>query len=83
MHLSSWQPWSSIQFVTKVSVELEPLPLLFIQQEVVDVGEELLRQQRGDEALPVGSALIQQHHAEVRPGDPEGLPAEKQLCRWG
>lgn len=81
MHLSLWQPQSSIQLVTNVPVELEPLPLLFIQQEVVGVGEELLRRQRGDEALPVGSALVQQHHAEVRSGDLEGLSAEKQPCR--
>lgn len=79
MCLSPWQPRRSIQLVAEVSVELEPLPLFFVQQDVVGVGEELLRRHRGDEALAVGAALVQQHHAEVRPGDPEGLSAEKGL----
>lgn len=58
-------------------MELQPLSLLFVQQEAIDVGEQLFRRQRGNEALSIHSELVQQHHAEVGPGDSEHLSAER------
>lgn len=65
MSLSLWQPERFIKLVTEVPVELQPLSLLFIQQEAIDVGEKLIGCHRGDEALSVQSELVQQQHAEV------------------
>jgi len=61
----------------EISVELQLLPFLLIQQEAVYVGEELIRRYRGNEAFSVHSTLVQQQHAEVGSGDSEYLPAEK------
>lgn len=80
MRLSLWQPERFIKLVTEVSVEFQPLSLLFIQQEAIDVGVQLIRRHRGDEALSVQSALVQQHHAEVGSGDSEYLSAKK--SKW-
>lgn len=71
MSSSLWQQERFIWLVAEVPVELQPLSLLFLQQEVVDVREQLARRHRVYEALPVQSQLVQQQHAEVRPGDPE------------
>lgn len=71
-----WRPERVIRLVTEIGVELQPLPFLLVQHEAVDVGEELVRRYRHDEALSVQSQLVQQHHAEVGPGDPEHLPAQ-------
>lgn len=65
------------KFVTELPVFLQPLSFLFTQNEAVDVGEELVRGHRGDEAFPVHAELVQQHHAEVQPGDFEHLSAKK------
>ena len=77
MSLSLWQPERLIELIAEVSVELQPLSLLLVQQEAVDVGEQLVRRHRGDEALAVQPQLVQQHHAEVEPGDSEDVSAEK------
>lgn len=53
MSLSLWQPERFIELVTEFPVVLQPLSLLFIQQEAIDVGEQLVRRHRGDEALSV------------------------------
>lgn len=73
MSLSLWQPERFIKLVTEVSVELQPLSFLFVQQEAINVGEQLVRRHRGNEALSVQSELVQQHHAEVESGDSECL----------
>lgn len=77
MGLSLWQPQSFIKLVTEISVELQPLSFLLIQQEAVDVGEQFIWRHRGYETLPVHSEFVQQHHAEVESGDSEYLSAEK------
>lgn len=78
MSSSLWQPEGFIKLVTEVSVELEPLSFLFIQQKAVNIREQLVRRHWGDEALSVHPQLVQQHHAEVGSGDSECLSAEKQ-----
>lgn len=77
MSLLLWQTQRFIKLFTEVSVELQPLPFLFIQQEAVDVGEQLIWAHGGDEALPVHTKLVQEHHAEVGSRYSECLSVEK------
>lgn len=84
LSLSLWQPELFIYlfvclvgFVTEVPVALQPLPLLLVQQEAVDVGEQLFGRHRHDEALAVLPQLVQQQHAEVGSGDAERLSAAR------
>lgn len=77
MSLSLWQPERFIKLVTEVPEDLQPLSLHLIQQEAVDVGEQLVRRHRVDEALSVRSEVVQQQHAEVISGDSEYLSVEK------
>lgn len=72
-----------IKLVTEVSVALQFLSFLFIQQEAVDVGEELIRRHWGDEALSVQPEIVQQHHAEVGSGDSECLSTERHKSALG
>lgn len=67
----------TLNLVTEVSVEVQPLAFLLIQQEAVYVGEQLLLRYGSNEAFTVQPPLIQQHHAEVGSGDSEGLPEER------
>lgn len=76
MSLSLWQLERFIKLITEVPVELQPLSFLFIQQEAIDVREQLIWRHRCNEAFSIPSELVQQHHAEVRSGDSERLPAE-------
>jgi len=66
---------AAIRLDAEVSEQLQPLPLVLGQQEVVDVGEEFVRGQGVDEPLAVRPVFVQKQYAEVRAGDPEGLSA--------
>ena len=61
----------------EVSVYFQPVSFLLVQQEVIDIGEEFVRGHGGDEPLAVHSVFVQNQHAEVGPGDPEGLSARE------
>lgn len=75
--LSLWQPERLIKLVTEISFEFQLVSFLFIEQEAIDVGEQLIWCHRGNEALPVQSEVIQQHHAEVESGDSKGLSEKR------
>lgn len=64
-------------FVTEAPFFFQLLSLLFCHHKVFYVGEQLLRSHGDDEALAVHPELVQQQHAEVRPGDSESLSAKK------
>lgn len=72
-----WQRQRFIKLVTEIAAELQFLPFLFVQQETVDVGEQLIWTHGGNEALSVQTKLIQEHHAEVASGYSECLSVEK------